>query len=135
MSPHGHRPRHSWTAVRPRAALAGRARPVRHRRADELSQLVQFVAEVLAGQRDPSHLRAHMSERAYQTLRRRAGAYRCARRPRLRAAHLHCPAPGVTEVSGVVDCGPRHRALALRVDSVRHAWLCTHVETDVGHPM
>ncbi|GAA3740470.1 Rv3235 family protein [Salinactinospora qingdaonensis] len=102
------------------------------RRAAEFCQLAQFVAEVLAGHRAPTHLRPCLAHRAYLLLVRRAGTYGCAQRPRVRSTRLSFPAPGVAEISSVVDCGRRHRALALRVDSTEHVWLCTHIETDTG---
>ncbi|GAB3212886.1 Rv3235 family protein [Marinactinospora thermotolerans] len=130
--PHAHRQPQSRPAVRAAACPGGGAEPGRERRARELSQFALCVAEVLAGHRDPVHLRDRMTGRAYQALRRRAGGYATPVRPRLGRAHLRCPAPGITEVSAVVVCGGRHRALALRVDWMSRAWLCTRLETDLG---
>ncbi|MFC7331132.1 Rv3235 family protein [Marinactinospora rubrisoli] len=123
------RPQHSSHPATCRHAAV----PATHGRARELTRFTQLVAEVLAGQRDPAQLRDHMSGSAYGALRRRAGAYAVSRCPRLRRTHLRSPAPGVTEVSCVIDCGARHRALALRIESAPRFWLCTSVETDVRH--
>ncbi|UOE21988.1 hypothetical protein NI17_010855 [Thermobifida halotolerans] len=97
-----------------------------------MPRFAQLVAEVLAGQREPEQLRPRLSEGAYRRLLLRAGCYPGVRlRPRLRAARLGCPRPGVAEVSGVVGYGERHRALALRVVYAEYGWLCTDIETDV----
>ncbi|WP_067970414.1 Rv3235 family protein [Nocardiopsis trehalosi] len=96
-----------------------------------MSCFAQHVAEVLGGQRAPAQLRHLLTGAAYELLRRRAGAYACRHRPRVRRALLRVPGPGVGEVSAVVDCGERCRALALRVAFGPGRWVCTHVETDL----
>ncbi|MUL44156.1 hypothetical protein FZ103_23850 [Streptomonospora sp. PA3] len=103
-----------------------------HRRSPEqLSRFAQILAEVLAGERPAQQVRPLLARRAYELLLRRAGGYACARRPRLRRAVVHTPEPDVAEVSAVVDCDTRCRAFALRVAYAQHAWLCTHIETDL----
>lgn len=114
---------------RPRVRLAlerARVRPER-----DLPRFIQLVAEVLVGERPPNQLRAHLSEGAYRSLRLRAGCYWSSWRPRLQATRLGLPHPGIAEVSGVIACGLRHRALALRIVYAKYSWLCTHIETDV----
>ncbi|GAB3442845.1 hypothetical protein GCM10027570_10370 [Streptomonospora sediminis] len=123
------------TAVR-RSAHAPAARPravvYPHRRSPEqLGRFAQILAEVLAGERPARQVRPLLSRRAYELLARRAGAYACAQRPRVRNARLSAPAADIAELSAVVECGARCRALALRVAYVQHAWLCTHIETDL----
>ncbi|GAA4920615.1 hypothetical protein GCM10023405_50570 [Streptomonospora salina] len=103
-----------------------------HRRSpQQLSRFAQILAEVLAGQRPVHQVRPLLGRRAYALLLRRAGCYAGAYSPRLRRTVLRTPAPDVAELTAVVDCGARCRALALRVAYAQHAWLCTHIETDV----
>ncbi|MFC4564601.1 Rv3235 family protein [Nocardiopsis mangrovi] len=101
-------------------------------RARQLSHFAQFIAEVLAGERAPAQMRHLFSRQAYALLLHRAGGYASGHRPRVLRTLLRAEHPGVTEVSAVVDCGTRCRALALRIAYAQHAWLCTHVETDIG---
>ncbi|MFC3996323.1 Rv3235 family protein [Nocardiopsis sediminis] len=125
----GHRP----VARRPGAGSpAGPGAGPRDPRARQLSHFAQFIAEVLAGERAPEQMRHLFSRRAYALLLHRAGGYASGHRPRVTRTLLRAEHPGVTEVSAVVDCGTRCRALALRVAYAQHAWLCTHVETDIG---
>ncbi|MBB4931555.1 hypothetical protein F4561_002375 [Lipingzhangella halophila] len=106
---------------------------IRNTRTDrQLCRFTQLIAEVLAGQRSPVQMRSLLSYGAYTLLVRRSGIYACARSPRVRRAYLHSEDPEVAEVNAVVDYGSRYRALALRVAFAQHAWLCTHLETDVG---
>ncbi|MDA0566962.1 Rv3235 family protein [Streptomonospora sp. S1-112] len=123
------RPRRAPAPARPGGAPYPRTRSARH-----LTAFAQVVAEVLAGDRPAGQVRPLLSRRAYELLERRAGAYACARRPRLRRAVLTAPGSDVAEVTAVIDCGSRCRALALRITYAEHAWLCTHLETDVCGP-
>ncbi|GAA1784758.1 Rv3235 family protein [Streptomonospora arabica] len=103
-----------------------------HRRSPrQLSRFAQILAEVLAGERPVGQVRPLLGRRAYELLQRRAGGYACARSPRVRRAVLSAPAPDAVEISAVVDCGDRCRVFALRVAYAQHAWLCTHIETDL----
>ncbi|MBB6172017.1 hypothetical protein HNR23_002077 [Nocardiopsis mwathae] len=126
MPPQLSRPRHPCPVVRRNGALD-------RRRAHQLSRFAQHTAEVLAGERPPGHLRNLFCTTAYEHLVRRAGGYASSEhRARLRGAVVRPAAvPGVVEVSAVVACGAWHRALALRVVFAQHAWLCTHIETDL----
>lgn len=142
--PPAHRPRGSRAPVRRAPHIPAhrphtgrgpsRPRPVAypHRRSpQQLSRFAQILAEVLAGERPVQQVRPLLGRRAYELLRRRAGCYAGAHRPRLRRTVVRTPAPDVAELSAVVDCGVRCRALALRVAYAQHAWLCTHIETDL----
>ncbi|GLU48796.1 Rv3235 family protein [Nocardiopsis ansamitocini] len=113
-------------------AGAGGVHRGRVRTGVDLSLFAQCVVEVLGGHRSAGQLRSMLSEQAYRSLRLRTGGYAGAVRPRLRAARLRCPVPGVAEVSGIVACGARHRALAMRIAFTESGWLCTHIETDLG---
>ncbi|QBI54190.1 Rv3235 family protein [Streptomonospora litoralis] len=133
-SPAARRGAHSAPArpQAPRAAARPRGVAYPHRRSPEqLARFAQLLAEVLAGERPARQVRPLLSRRAYELLARRAGAYAGASRPRLMRTVLRTPAPDVAEISAVLDCGPRCRALALRVAYAQHAWLCTHIETDL----
>ncbi|MDT0302686.1 Rv3235 family protein [Streptomonospora wellingtoniae] len=120
------RPRSHRGPVRPGAVAYPHRRSPR-----QLSRFAQILAEVLAGERPVGQVRPLLGRRAYELLRRRAGGYACARSPRVRKAVLSTPSPDAVEISAVVDCGDRCRVFALRVAYAQHAWLCTHIETDL----
>ncbi|CAM4321021.1 Rv3235 family protein [Nocardiopsis rhodophaea] len=99
----------------------------------QLSQFAQYTAEVLAGERAPGQMRNLFCGTAYERLVRRAGDYAASvHRPRVSGTVMRNETDAsVFEVSAVVACGPRHRALAMRVVFAQYAWLCTHIETDL----
>ncbi|WP_017616621.1 Rv3235 family protein [Nocardiopsis gilva] len=99
----------------------------------QLSQFAQHTAEVLAGERPPGQMRNLFCGAAYERLVRRAGGYASSvQRPCVSGTVMRNETDwSVFEVSAVVACGTRHRALAMRVVFAQHAWLCTHIETDL----
>ncbi|EOR71139.1 hypothetical protein TM51_09066 [Thermobifida fusca TM51] len=96
---------------------------------EDWPHFTQLVAEVLAGHRNPDHLRWGLSEDAYRSLQGQAGCFAMRQRPRLRHVWMEAYEPGVTEINGVVRYGERRHALALRVIHADYRWLCTDIET------
>ncbi|PRY01524.1 Rv3235 family protein [Allonocardiopsis opalescens] len=111
---------------------AARLRRVAGRRPGELppARFAQAIAEVLAGQRPPEQLTGRISAQAYRRVAARIGIYRARTRPRLRSTQFHVIKPGTAEMTAVIDCGERTRALALRLERVDGRWICAAVETD-----
>jgi len=118
--------------VHPRPCRSRRPRLHAPRCPSQAARLAQITAEVLAGERAPDQIAGLVAPRAYALLRRRAGAYRCRNRPRVRSAWLRPAGPGAAELGAVVEVGHRRRALAIRVARHPEGWLCTHIEGDFG---
>lgn len=91
--------------------------------------LTQAVAETLATRRDPHQLQSLMTRDAFDYLRDNVGVYGLHQTPRLRRLRAHSPRAGVVEVSAVVQCGARVRALALRFEGVGRHWMCCYLYT------
>lgn len=103
-------------------------------------QVVQAVAEILAGDRQITQLTAWVDEEVYAAIAaaapdvarkpgpsaRRAGPVRTRPedRPMIRSVHLCQPATGVAEVVARVQTGGRSRAVALRLEGWRGRWRC-----------
>lgn len=104
------------------------------------TQVVQAVAEILAGDRMVTQLTSWVDEEVYAAVAAAAPAastvcrtatgtgpparVRPQDRPLVRSVHLSSPTPGVTEVSARVQTGPRSRAVALRLEQWRGRWRC-----------
>lgn len=94
-----------------------------------LRGLGQALAEILSGRRPPETVQDRLTERAYAELCR-AGKMIDARRPPLVGLpHIQQPRPGSVEMCLLVHCGPRSRALAVRLERYGVQWLVTDFET------
>lgn len=104
------------------------------------SRFAQVLAETLAGSRPPAQLAPWTTERARTHIRRLGPMLAAGKRPFVQRIVTSLPASGVVEMSVVVGCGPRVRALAVRLERVQPRaavpgqppgqarWLCTAVE-------
>lgn len=104
-------------------ATAARAAP------PALRRFTQAVAEVLAGARPMHQLDRRLSPDARRALRAALGTYGPWSRPVLRSARIHEVAPNASELVAILQCGPRTRALALRIERHNNDWHCTALET------
>lgn len=96
-------------------------------------KLIQATLEVCEGNRSADQLSRWLAPDVRERVARRGVlARRRARRPHqaplIRALLLCHPADGVCEVSAVVRCSGRVRALALRMSGVDGRWLITALE-------
>jgi len=91
-------------------------------------QLVRAVLEVLSGDRPARHLSRVTALDALEDI---DDAVRHARnRPwarTVRSLHLAQPAPGVAEVTAVVDRGDRCAAMAMRLEGLDGRWIITEI--------
>jgi hypothetical protein len=109
-------------------------------------RFAQAVVEILAGDRPASQLTRHATldvlDQLERTARHRAlraaellrtpvrgagpsPAGAVAARPRVTSVHLSEPIDGVAEACAVISAGPRHRALAFRLEGLDGRWQCT----------
>lgn len=104
------------------------------------AQVVQAVAEILAGDRQLTQLTAWVDEEVYAAVAaaapdvtatpgpsvRRTGPVRTRPedRPMVRSMHVCQPGPGVAEVIARVQTGGRSCAVALRLEGWRGRWRC-----------
>lgn len=104
------------------------------------AQVVQAVAEILAGDRQLTQLTAWVDEEVYAAVAaaapavartpapsaRRTGPVRTRPedRPMVRSVHVCQPGPGVAEVIARVQTGGRSCAVALRLEGWRGRWRC-----------
>jgi Family of unknown function (DUF6459) len=117
-----------------RAGADGGARPA------VPGQFAQVLIETLAGTRPPRQLASWTTQRARGRIQRLGPVLSAGPRPRLRRVVTFQPRPDVIEMTLVLSCGPRVRALAVRLEQLtpRHAtigqrarparWCCTEVE-------
>jgi hypothetical protein len=94
-----------------------------------LRRFTQAVAEVLAGARPMHQLARRLSPDAQRMLRTAVGTYGPWSRPVLRSARVHDVTDNATELVAILQCGPRARALALRIERKNNDWHCTALET------
>ncbi|GAA0982187.1 hypothetical protein GCM10009555_051670 [Acrocarpospora macrocephala] len=94
-----------------------------------LRGLGQALAEILAGRRPPETIQDRMSERAYTELIRAGKMIETPRAPMVGVPHVQSPRPGAVEMCLLVHCGPRSRALAIRLEKFGAQWLITDFET------
>lgn len=104
------------------------------------SQFAQVLAETLAGSRSHGQIAPWTSDQARRRIRQLGPMLAAGTVPRVRRIVTTCPAAGVVEMTVVVGCGTRVRALAVRLerDRPRHLrsgpdtaagrWVCTAVE-------
>lgn len=103
-------------------------------------QFAQVVAEILAGARSPRQLAPWTTERVRDRIILLTQTLAQGQKPRIRRIMTSRPAVRVVEMTVVLSCGPRTRALALRLEHLpgRRAapgrparparWLCTEIE-------
>jgi len=103
-------------------------------------QFAQVLIETLTGQRPPRQLATWTTQRARNRIQCLGPVLSAGQRPRLRRVIAFRPSPDVIEMTLVLSCGARTRALAVRLEQLtpRHAsigqrarparWCCTEVE-------
>lgn len=102
-------------------------------------QFALLIVETLAGARPVRQLAPLLSKRAAIHLHRLIPLFSVSRRPRVLRVLTSTPAPGVVEMTLIVEAGPRTRALAVRLeraarpaaarrDAPAVRWLCTAIE-------
>jgi hypothetical protein len=103
-------------------------------------QLAQAITEVMSGSRSPRQLAPWTTERVRDRITLLTQTLAPGQRPRIRRIVTSRPAARVVEMTVVLSCGPRSRALALRLEQLpgRRAapglpgrparWLCTEIE-------
>ena len=104
------------------------------------SQFAQVLAETLAGSRSQGQIAPWTSEQARRRIRQLGPMLAAGAAPRVRRVMTSRPAAGVVEMTVIVGCGPKVRALAVRLErdgrrdgrpgrDARDArWICTAVE-------
>ena len=104
------------------------------------SQFAQVLAETLAGSRPQGQITPWTTQQARRLIRQLRPTLAAGPVPRVRRVLASRPAEGVVEMTVVVGCGPRIRALAVRLeqDRPRHTgggrdagaagWVCTAIE-------
>ena len=103
-------------------------------------QFAQVLVETLAGSRPPRQMTTWTTERARSRIQRLGPVLSAGQRPCLRRVVAFRPSPDVIEMTLVLSCGPRIRAVAVRLEHLapRHAtpgqqarpgrWFCTDIE-------
>jgi len=90
------------------------------------------VVEVVTGRRSVSQLAPYTSPSLQAGLARDVGhldRLGTARRPAvLHSVHCREPADGVIEAAAVLRCGPRYRAIALRLEGLDGRWRCIRLQ-------
>jgi Family of unknown function (DUF6459) len=104
------------------------------------SQFAQVLAETLAGSRPQDQIMPWTTDRARRVIRQLGPMLTTGTAPRVRRVVATRPAPGVVEMTVVVGCGPRIRAIAVRLerqesrraapgrDVAARRWVCTAIE-------
>jgi hypothetical protein len=122
------RPDEAAPAVRPIRGIGSR---------NELSdpetwarRLLVALLEARAGRRPLQQLATHLStdvlSRVAADLRRNPP--QGARAPLVRSVRASAPVPGVSEVSAVIELGPRCRAVAMRLEELGGRWRCVALQ-------
>jgi hypothetical protein len=95
------------------------------------SQFAQVLAETLAGSRSQGQITPWTSDQARRRIRQLGPMLAAGVAPRVRRVMTSRPAAGVVEMTVIVGCGPKVRALAVRLERQSDAaarWICTAVE-------
>ena len=104
------------------------------------SQFAQVLAETLAGSRSQGQIAPWTSDQARRRIRQLGPMLAAGPAPRVRRVMTSRPAAGVVEMTVIVGCGPKVRALAVRLerdgrrggrpgrDARSARWICTAVE-------
>lgn len=93
----------------------------------------RLLTEALTGSRPARQILPWTTERARIHLNRLMPAFSCAQRPRVLRVIATRPAWDVVEMTVILRCGPRTRALAVRMEKLAGRepaarWLCTDIE-------
>jgi hypothetical protein len=104
------------------------------------SQFAQVLAETLAGSRPQGQITPWTTDQARRLIRQLGPMLAAGPVPRVRRVLASQPAEGVVEMTVVLGCGPRIRALAVRLEQDRPhragrgrdtstaGWVCTAIE-------
>ncbi len=104
------------------------------------SQFAQVLAETLAGSRSQGQIAPWTTDQARRRIRQLGPMLAAGAAPRVRRVMTSRPATGVVEMTVIVGCGPKVRALAVRLeqdgphraspgrDAKASRWVCTAVE-------
>src|ERR1700691_1133102 len=104
------------------------------------SQFAQVLAETLAGSRPQGQITPWTTDQARRLIRQLGPMLAAGPVPRVRRVLASQPAEGGVEMTVVVGCGPRIRALAVRLEQERPhragrgrdtstaGWVCTAIE-------
>jgi hypothetical protein len=104
------------------------------------SQFAQVLAETLAGSRSQGQIAPWTTNQARRRIRQLGPMLAAGAVPRVRRVMTSRPAAGVVEMTVIVGCGPKVRALAVRLerdgrrggrpgrDAGAARWICTAVE-------
>jgi hypothetical protein len=104
------------------------------------SQFAQVLAETLAGSRSQGQIAPWTTNQARRRIRQLGPMLAAGAAPRVRRVMTSRPAAGVVEMTVIVGCGPKVRALAVRLerdgrrgghpgpDAGAARWICTAVE-------
>jgi hypothetical protein len=121
-------------------AEPGRGRGGKAAAAGWPSQFAQVLAETLAGSRPQEQITPWTTDQARRLIRQLGPMLATGPVPRVRRVLASQPAEGVVEMTVVVGCGPRIRALAVRLEQDRPhragrgrdastaGWVCTAIE-------
>src|SRR3984885_4948914 len=124
----------------PSAPEPGRDRGEKAAAAGWPSQFAQVLAETLAGSRPQEQITPWTTDQARRLIRQLGPMLAAGPVPRVRRVLASQPAEGVVEMTVVVGCGPRIRALAVRLEQDRPhragrgrdtstaGWVCTAIE-------
>ena len=140
--PRGPEPAGPRAPERPGTASPGTPGPGRSRQAAAAwpSQFAQVLAETLAGSRPQGQISPWTTDQARRLIRQLRPMLAAGTAPRVRRVLASRPAAGVVEMTVIVGCGPRIRALAVRLeedgpqragpgrDAKPARWVCTAIE-------
>jgi Family of unknown function (DUF6459) len=124
----------------PGAPKPGRGRRGQAPAAGWPSQFAQVLAETLAGSRPQGQITPWTTDQARRLIRQLGPMLAAGPAPRVRRVVASRPAAGVVEMTVVVGCGPRIRALAVRLErrgphragpgrgATAARWVCTAIE-------
>src|SRR5580693_5493120 len=129
-----------WRKSSPEVPEPGPGRAGQAAAAGWPSQFAQVLAETLAGSRPQGQITPWTTDQARRLIRQLGPMLAAGPVPRVRRVLASQPAEGVVEMTVVVGCGPRIRALAVRLEQDRPhragrgrdastaGWVCTAIE-------
>jgi hypothetical protein len=91
-------------------------------------RFARLLLEIIDGSRPARQLADITTSRVREHLRDITPLLTDGERPRVARVITTYPAPGVAESTVIVSCGPRTRALALRLERTQGRWICTDAE-------
>jgi hypothetical protein len=98
------------------------------------SQFAQVLAETLAGSRPARQITPWTTEQARKRITELGPMLSAARQPRVRRVIVSSPAEGVLEMTVIVDCGSRTRAVAVRLERPSPPTPATVPDGRLGQP-